>query len=171
MSSKNPMFNTPALDVRWADIARPDSFKGSLKHQIQVIVTDEMLNLLKEYAGTRKINGLREDGDNTIFKAKSVVYTRDGKERFERVYDSQGTLTEENPFGGDVVSLRLSAAELDDGSMSFYLNAIQILHKNSQSSDGGSPFDSVDGGFVSPEVTTTTEEVPAAAAAEEDIPF
>jgi hypothetical protein len=167
MSSKNPMFNTPPVSVRWADIARPDNFKGALKHQIQVIVTPELQALLKEYAGDRKINGLRTDGDDQILKTKSMVYTREGKERFERVYDSQGTPTTENPFGGDTVSLRLSAAELDDNSMSFWLNAIQIIHKESQNGGGGgSPFNVIDGGYVAETATETP-----VAVADDDIPF
>ena len=93
---------------------------------------------------------MREDAEgNMILKAKSTVYTKEGETRFGRVFDANGKDTDVNPYRGDTVRLRLSPFKLQDGSTSFFLNAVQIVEKVEYvgGSGGGSGFDTVEGGF------------------------
>ena len=149
MSKKNELFNTSSVKVSWANIADPDEYRGTIKHQIQVIVDDECQKLIDAAAKGKKINGMREDAEgNMILKAKSTVYTKEGETRFGRVFDATGKDTDVNPYRGDTVRLRLSPFSLQDGSVSFFLNAVQIVEKvEYTSAGGGSGFDAVEGGF------------------------
>jgi hypothetical protein len=168
--AKNELFNTPSVKVVWANIADPDEYRGTIKHQIQVQVTPELQELLDEKSGGSDINGLRQDNEgNTILKAKSSVYTKEGEVRFGRVFDATGKDTEVNPYKNDTVRLRLSPFKLDNGSVSFFLNAVQIVEKLEYvGSDGGGGFDAVEGGFdfSTPNVTEDDETT-----GEPDMPF
>ena len=170
MSKKNELFNTPSVKVSWANIADPDEYRGTVKHQIQVIVDDECMAALNTAAKGSKINGLREDAEgNQILKAKSTVYTKEGETRFGRVFDSAGKETEVNPYRGDTVRLRLSPFKLQDNSVSFFLNAVQIVEKVEYTAAGGSSgFDSVDGGFTA---EAPAAEAPVVAEDSDDLPF
>lgn len=171
MSKKNELFNTPSVKVAWANIADPDEYRGTMKHQIQVYVTPELQELIEGVADGAEINGLRQDNEgNTILKAKSSVYTKEGEVRFGRVFDATGKDTDVNPYKNDTVRLRLSPFRLDNGSVSFFLNAVQIIEKVEYvgGSGGGSGFDAVEGGFDSGTIAAedTTEEISS-----EDMPF
>ena len=117
-----------------------------------------------------EINGLRHDNEgNTILKAKSSVYTKEGEVRFGRVFDATGKDTDVNPYKNDTVRLRLSPFRLDNGSVSFFLNAVQIIEKLEYTgSGGGSGFDAVEGGFDSG--ATTAADAPEEVSSE-DMPF
>ena len=178
MATKNPMFNTAPAIVNWANIADPDEFRGTVKHQIQVIADADCVAKLREYSGDAKINGLREDAEGRmIFKSKSSVFTNEGKTRFERVYDATGKLTDVNPYRDDTVGLRLSVKQLTDGSFSFFLNGLQIIKKAPRGEGAGGPFGAVEGGFEDTtsdpfESVDTPEAAPAADAGNSaDIPF
>lgn len=150
MSRKNELFNTPSVKVSWANIADPDEYRGTIKHQIQIIADADTQKILDTAAGGSKINGMREDAEgNMILKAKSTVYTKEGETRFGRVFDANGKDTDVNPYRGDTVRLRLSPFKLQDGSTSFFLNAVQIVEKVEYvgGSGGGSGFDTIEGGF------------------------
>lgn len=171
MSKKNELFNTPSVKVAWANIADPDEYRGTMKHQIQVVVTPELQELIDGVANGADINGLRQDNEgNTILKAKSSVYTKEGEVRFGRVFDATGKDTDVNPYKNDTVRLRLSPFRLENGSVSFFLNAVQIIEKIEYvgGSGGGSGFDAVEGGF---DASATAVEEEAPAASEEDMPF
>ena len=170
MSKKNELFNTPSVKVAWANIADPDEYRGTMKHQIQVIVTPELQEIIEGVADGAEINGLRQDNEgNTILKAKSSVYTKEGEVRFGRVFDATGKDTDVNPYKNDTVRLRLSPFRLDNGSVSFFLNAVQIIEKLEYTgSGGGSGFDAVEGGFDSG--ATTAADAPEEVSSE-DMPF
>ena len=173
MAKKSLLFNTTDAIVTWANIADPDEYRGTLKHQIQVRVDEGLSKLLNEKAAGAKINGLREDNEgNTILKAKSSVYTKEGETRFGRVFDASGKETDVNPYRGDTVRLRLSPFTLNDGSVSFFLNAVQIVNKIEYAGSSGSGFDAVDGGFVAEEAAPAPAAAPAADSEEaDDLPF
>lgn len=170
MSKKNELFNTPTVKVAWANIADPDEYRGTMKHQIQVIVTPELQKILDEKAGGADINGMRVDAEgNTILKAKSSVFTKEGEVRFGRVFDATGKDTDVNPYKNDSVRLRLSPFRLENGSVSFFLNAVQIIEKLEYAgSNADSGFDAVEGGFDS---TAHEEDNSSSDPSEEDMPF
>lgn len=176
MSKKNSLFNSNTVEVTWANIADPDEYRGTLKHQIQVIADEELTTLLEGHANGAKINGLRQDAEGrSILKAKSSVYTKEGETRFGRVFDSVGKDTDINPYRGDKVRLRLSPFTLNDGSVSFFLNAVQIVEKVEYAGGASSSgFDAVEGGFEAASVpaapaapVATQPEVTA----DDDLPF
>lgn len=172
MSKKNELFNTSSVKVSWANIADPDEYRGTVKHQIQVIVDDECMAIIKKAANGSKVNGMREDAEgNIILKAKSTVYTKEGETRFGRVFDANGKETDVNPYRGDTVRLRLSPFSLENGTVSFFLNAVQIVEKiEYTSAGGGSGFDAVEGGFTA-EAAAPAPEADVAGEDADDLPF
>ena len=184
-TKKNNMFNTPPVEVKWANIAEPDDYAGSLNHQVVVWLDgpdgEALLNQIKELAGPEAhINGMGvQQGSNRPFmKFKSTVFTKEGETRFGRVFGADGKDTELNPYAGDIVKLRLSGpsqARNRPDAVSFFLNAVQVWEKKER--DGGSgPFGanpdyvSEDPGFDAAPAPSVT---PTAPAAEDnsDIPF
>lgn len=145
---------TSKLDVKWSNLMKPDTMFGdnSGNHNITVVLTPEFeaqLSAIAKENGAKKINGTYEkDGLKTIkFKSKTHI----DKGAFP-CQDSTGAWTNSVPFGGDIVRLKLAPALVVKGtnkSMSFYLNGVQIVQKNS--ADPASKvngFDAVEGGYV-----------------------
>lgn len=154
-SKKNNMFNTPEVEVKWASVGTPDDYAGALSHQVVAWLTPELKAQLLELAGEgAHINGMGKQAgtDREFIKFKTTAFTREGKDRMDRVYDAAGQLTEANPMGGDTVKVRVSGpvpARNRPDAVSFYLSAVQIIAKQERDLTGGSPFDAVDGGFTS----------------------
>lgn len=175
MSTKKVRFVSPDVMVKYSDLLKPDVYKNSASHKVQVLINDEFMTLLQEKAdevGATKINGLRETDEGTVGSFKCRLYTKDGIDTFPEVYDSQGQKTKTVPFGGATVRLALSSYVLDDNTVSFMLNKIQVIDLGRDEASLGGGFDAVEGGFVTSNVVTeTTEEVPAGTPASDDIPF
>ncbi len=55
MSRKNELFNTPSVKVSWANIADPDEYRGTIKHQIQIIADADTQKILDTAAGGSNI--------------------------------------------------------------------------------------------------------------------
>lgn len=157
MSDRIKNVVTPSLEVKWSNLLKPDTMFGdnSANHNITVILTPTLEATLSGVAkenGAKKINGIYEkDGVRTIkFKSKTHV----AKGAFP-CQDSTGNYTDVVPFGGDEVRLRLAPVVITKGaskSMSFYLNGVQIVKKNSTGSAKVNGFDPVEGGFVGTKV-------------------
>jgi hypothetical protein len=173
---------TPPVEVKWSNLIKPDTMfgEGSANHNITVVLTPELEGILgtisKEH-GAKKINGVYEkDGVRTVkFKSKSYV----SKGAFP-CQDSTGNYTDVVPFGTDVVRLKLAPALVVKGaakSMSFYLNGVQIVQKNSaglQQRVNG--FDAIEGGYVGnhvdrPAKSEAVEAQSSPAITDSDIPF
>ncbi len=150
--SRIPSFVSQTLETKWSNLLKPDTAFGddSANHNITVVVDAEFKKVLAQVlkaSGAKKINGLRTVEGVDTFKAKSKVHIESGK---FPCHDSQGAETTVVPFGGDKVRLRLAPMVIArDNSLSIYLNGVQIIEKNSSSSQDSKGFDAVDGGFVS----------------------
>jgi len=100
---------------------------------------------------------------------KSTLYTNPPEGMEKKVafpcVDSDTKTTTEVPMGGDKVRLRLKPFVISrNNTMSFFLNGVQIIEKNSAASAGSSGFEATDG-FKQPE----TETVPSND--DNDVPF
>lgn len=174
---------TGKLTVMWSNLIKPDSHFGesTANHNITVVLTDELeatLNAVAKEQGVKKINGImtKDDGTKTI-KVKSKTHVDKGAFPCQ---DASAQWTTSVPFGGDVVRLKLAPVVLSkpSKSISFYLNGVQIVEKNSadlgQKTNG---FDAVDGGFVGEAAaapvnkTEAPEAQPAVGITDEEIPF
>ena len=152
------------VTVRFAWLHTPD-VKFDPNFSVTIPLTDDIKSQLSAAAkqlGGKKVNGVRSFTDqNTGEESKVVKFTnrilieKEGAKSFGCV-DAQRKPCDA-AMGGDVVNLALTAKRLDrDGSVSFFLDGVQVIEKNSVSG-GGSPFDVVEGGY-------TAAEAPAAPA-------
>ena len=80
--TKNKTYRINNATAVWSNLSSPDDFRGSLKHDISIIITDEQYSEMKGLVGADKLAGVREgkEGD-LIAKAKSTVFVKEGKER------------------------------------------------------------------------------------------
>lgn len=151
MAQKIKPFNTGNLKVKWSHLHEADTKFGedSANHSITVIVDDELkeqLDALQNEHGAKKINGMRTDDDGiTLLKSKTKVFVK--KQKNFPCRDAKAEVTEAVPFGGDTVRLRLAPTILTrDGSMSLFLNGVQIIEKNQWDGDSGNGgFEATDG--------------------------
>lgn len=155
MTAKIDAFTTDTLKVQWSHLHQPDDKFGedSSNHNISVFVDksfQKVLDKLIRETGATKINGMRVDDDgNTLFKAKSKTMVKKGEKTFP-CRDATASKTDALPFGGDTVRLRLAPVILTrDGSMSLFLNGVQIIEKNSGDFDSNGGFESTEG-FTAP---------------------
>lgn len=139
--------------VRFAWLHTPD-VKFDPNFSITVDATDDVVKQLSAAAkqlGGNKMNGSREmpnqetgDMDRVIKFTNRILIDKEGAKSFPCV-DSKC-----NPcnaaMGGDIVNINLTAKRLDrDGSVSFFLDGVQVVEKNSSEAGPGSGFDQVDG--------------------------
>jgi hypothetical protein len=173
---------TKVLEVKWSNLIKPDTMfgEGSANHNITVVLTEELEATLMAVAkenGCKKINGIYEkDGLKTVkFKSKSHV----DKGAFP-CQDSTGNYTDVVPFGGDTVRIKLAPVVVAKGaskSMSFYLNGVQIVQKNSADPAAKvNGFDAIEGGYVGTHVDRPAKSAATAAQSspaitDSDIPF
>lgn len=175
MTTKIKPFTTDTLDVRWGHLHAPDDKFGAdtANHSVTIIVDTELqkqLDQMVKDSGATKVNGMRtEDDGTTTLKAKSKTFTKKGVKVFP-CRDAKAQPTEACAFGGDKVRLRLAPTILSrDGSMSVFLNGVQIIEKNEQSASSGG-FEATDGfdgaDFKAPEPVAETPDEEM-----DDIPF
>ncbi len=113
----------------------------------------------------------KETGTKSI-QFKSSATLPSGKPRpLLKVYDSNNATTEDEPWGGDRIRMSFKPGGWESGfgiGVKLYMLACQIVEKNGGGSTGASPFDAVEGGYVSS--TETAPAAMAAAVAEDDVP-
>ena len=181
MADKIKNIITPVLTVKWSNLIKPDDMSGA--HDVTVILTPELEALMQDAAkaaGIKKINGIKEKDGVRTAKFKSKLYVSKGNFPCQ---DSTGGYTSVVPFGGDEVRLRVGPAVVSVGaasnkSMSFFLNGVQIIGKNSTTSTRVNGFEPVADGFVGERVdapvrdsatATTAPAVPAVT--DDEVPF
>lgn len=177
MANKIKAFTTNTLTAQWAFLHEADTKFGedSANHSITVVVDDqlqEQLDALKKDNGVDKINGLRTNDDGvTLLKAKSKIFVRDNVKAFP-CRDAKAKLTEAVAFGGDKVRLRLIPIVLTrDGSMSLFLNGVQIIEKKEYDGEGGTGgFEATDG-FDGEDFTPPTPDLAEEDTEMDEIPF
>tara|TARA_R100000808_G_C2148695_1_gene156892 strand:+ start:893 stop:1417 length:525 start_codon:yes stop_codon:yes gene_type:complete len=126
------------LTIRWSHLQKPDMVYET-GHSVTVEITDEIEKLHKELmaqTGLDKVNGVKVDdeGKKTV-KFATRIFSNDGVERFPKVYDVDGQLTNDCPFGGDKVnvSIRPKVVEkTNPPSISCYLQEVQWVEKNNE---------------------------------------
>lgn len=155
----------PAV-VRWSHLLKPDDKFGNPHHSVTVVVDSVMqgqLDAAMKQLGGSKINGFKADsetGDNLI-RFKNVLKAREGVSQFP-ILDANDQETTTVPFATDKVRIKVTPAKIQrDGSVSFYMDRIQLVERNYEGGGGsGGGMGKVEGGFVS-------ETVPP----EDDVPF
>ena len=127
-------FITEDLVVKWSHLHKPDIFFGAPgDHNISVLVTKELQKEIDSWAkttGAKKVNGFSKSTDGeSVLKVKSKTYTAGEKTQTSfPCYDAGAKETEDTPFGGDVVKLRLAPRVNDrDNSLSLWLSGCQIV--------------------------------------------
>lgn len=171
---------TDKLTVKWAMLTKPDTMFDTVgNHNISVLLTPEfeaqLLSIAKEN-GCKKINGVYEkDGIKTI-KFKSSLYTKKGETKYP-CQDASAQFSDVSPWQGDVVRLKLGPAVIAKGAsktMSFYLNGVQLIEKNSpEAAQTVNGFGAVDGGYVGNSVAAPAKPDPKAVVGitDAEIPF
>ena len=129
-----------SLIVKWADLLKPDMVYGS-GHSVTVEMTDEVEKLHKELmaqTGLKKVNGIKVDDEgNKTVKFSTRIFSNDGVERFPKIYDEYGQVTNDCPFGGDKINVSIRPKVVDKTtppSISCYLHEVQWVEKNSDNS-------------------------------------
>lgn len=140
------------LEVVWAHLHQPDTAFGGRNHNITVVLTRELEGAIKDsikasdFGKVSKINGISERDGVRRIKLKNSQQAAKGVMAFPCV-DAQAKPTRAVPFGGDVVRLQMVPAYLDrDGSVSLYLEGVQIIEKNENAANSNG-FEPVEGGF------------------------
>lgn len=154
--SNNARVRINNVTVRFAWLHTPD-VKFDPNFSVTIPLSDEVKSQLSAAAkqlGGKKVNGVRTftdsqtgDEEKVVKFTNRILIEKEGAKSFGCV-DAQ-----RNPcdaaMGGDVVNLALTAKRLDrDGSVSFFLDGVQVIEKNSAGAGGGSPFDVVEGGYT-----------------------
>jgi hypothetical protein len=160
---------TNTVTVSFANLHKPDDKFGadSANFNVTIPLTDDIAEELKKAvasSGAKKVNGVYEKDGNKFIKFKNRIAVKDGAQVFPCV-DSRNQPTRATAAGGDEVRLLLSPRLISrDGSLSVYLDGVQIIAKNSMFGVGGGAanFDVVDGGY-----TDDSPPVPEAASFEE----
>ena len=182
-STKSTLFRINNANVVWSNLSKPDEFKGTIKHDISVVISPEEKAEMEKLTGATRIAGIRDGQEGDIIcKAKTTVFTKAGEIKFPKVYDSETNLIDTIIGRGDTVNVNVSLYEYDPGSFTVMLNAVQLVAKNpefAQKSGGTSGFGVVEGGYVG-DAAAPADEAPAPAAdtspaaaggVTEDLPF
>lgn len=144
MSNKRNEIYSPTVRCTWANLARPDEFKGSKKHTIQVEMTPEFENVLKTRFGLSTIDKntvagfLPAKGEYpAAVTIKTTEFTKQGKDRWAgNLVDIKGqTLEDYLPGSGDQVRVKIWVTENE--KISLWLNGIQVIEQTQTGSAGG----------------------------------
>ena len=123
----------------------------------------------------------KETGAKSIQFKSSALLPNGNPRPPIKIYDGSNQQIEDEPWGGDRIRMCFKPGGWESGfgiGMKLYMMSCQILEKNSSSSGGASPFDTVEGGYVSSgdtapatlsTATVTDDEVPTLD--DGDIPF
>jgi hypothetical protein len=144
MANRNNELYSPVVEVAWANLRKPDEFRGSKKHDVQVVVNEEFQAQIDKLG--MPLNGTytgKESGD-TIVKVKTTEFTKMDKDEYGRIVDSKGHKTDYFPSKGDKVRLKIWAREWE-GKMSLFLSGVQVIEANGSGSSG---WEAHEDGFV-----------------------
>ncbi len=194
MSNNSKRIMTTPMTVRFAWLHAPDT-KFEPNFSVTVPLSDELKKQMSTTAkglGGTKVNGVRDFTNNETGESEKVakftnrILIEKNNARSFPCVDSNNKPTSQYAMGGDEVRLLLTAKKLDrDGSVSFFLEGVQIIAKNA--SGGGGGFDAYEGGFVddgsapaeedapsfddAPAAAEEAPEVPEPAVDDDDLPF
>ena len=127
------------LTVKWSHLLNPDLEYNS-GHSVTVEVNKELAKLQKELVaqtGVKKINGLKEDEGVKLASFKNKIHSGEGIERFPKIYDEDGQVTSDCPFGGGKINVVIKPKVWDmngSQSISCYLEQVQWVEKNNNDS-------------------------------------
>ena len=175
MSNKRNEIYTPTVRCTWANLARPDEFRGSKKHTVQVEMTPEFEALLKERFGVSAINKdtvagfMPAKGEYpAAVTIKTTEFTKKNQERWAgNLVDIKGQPLEDYlPGSGDQVRVKVWVTENE--KISLWLNGIQVVEQT-QVSGGAGGWEDLSGDEPAP----AAEPAPTADATEDnsDLPF
>lgn len=167
-------FVTPDVVVKYSDLLSPDEYRGNSVHKVQIILSDDLRRVLDEQVksiGGSSMNGMRDYESETLIQFKTKKYTKEGLSTFPEVYDAANKQTTTVPFGGATVRLQLTPMMLEDKTVSFLLEKVQIIDLGREEPTAGAGFEAVDGGFVARNPAPEATPVAAASATDDDIPF
>lgn len=167
MANRNNELYSPVVEVAWANLRKPDEFRGSKKHDVQVVVNDDFKKQLDAF--NMPLNGTytgKESGD-TIVKVKTTEFTKQNKDEYGRIVDSKGRKTDYFPAKGDKVRLKIWAREWE-GKMSLFLSGVQVIEANNTSTSG---WEEHTDGFVADTVSVAEESETPETVSSDDIPF
>ena len=172
MAKRSNEIYTSTVDVVWANLRRPDEFRGSKKHDISIVMNDDLKQKLEALGFTEYCSSYvgKESGDQIIKVKTTDAIVKRNLETYDRIVDSQGKATDYIPQGGDKVRVKIWVRDFE-GKASLFLNGVQVIEANG---DTGSGWDVVEDGFTAPneEAPATSEPTaPAADAKSEDLPF
>tara|TARA_R100001244_G_scaffold112511_1_gene83244 strand:+ start:449 stop:976 length:528 start_codon:yes stop_codon:yes gene_type:complete len=124
------------LTVKWSHLLKPDLEYNS-GHSVTVEINKELAKLQKELiaqTGVKKINGLKDDDGVKLASFRNKIHSSEGVERFPRIYDKDGQITADCPFGGDEINVVIKPKVWEMNgkqSISCYLEQVQWVKKNS----------------------------------------
>ena len=125
------------VHVTWSHLHKPDVKFGNPNHSLTVQLDEALQATLEETMkalGGKKINGMgvNKEGHKTV-KFKNTLKAKEGTQTFPCV-DSDAKPTKALPFGGDTCRVKITPCLLGrDESISFYLEAVQIIEKGDTS--------------------------------------
>ena len=173
MAIRKNEIKTDSLLVEWSNLMRPDEFRGSKKHDIQVVVDADFQAQLDEIG--IPLTGTYENKEGkTIAKIKTTQFTKKGLEAYGDIVDSQGNKTDYFPRKGDMVRVKIWVREYE-GKAGLWLSGIMVVEANSDAGGGGG-WEPVEGGFtgnapVAPAADTSEEVSPEPPVDKDDLPF
>ena len=169
-------FITGDATVMWGHLHKLDTKFGDGNHNITVALTDDLKELLASSISDNgwkasKINGMSTNKEGVeVLKVKNSQFARKGISVFTCV-DGNAKPTKASPFGNDVVRLRLVPCSLErDNSVSFYLEACQIIEKQPYDSTESSGFETVEGAYDGSDAEVQEEQISSSVAAEDITP-
>lgn len=151
-SSKSTLYRIEDVNVVWANLRKPDEFRGSRKHDISVVISAEQQAEIQKLTNGGEVAGIRTgDQGDIILKAKTTVFTKQGLERFDKIFDSTPKQVDTIIGRGDRVNLNVSIYNFDANRFTVLLNGVQLIEKNPEfaqsGSSNGSGFGAIEGGF------------------------
>lgn len=183
MAKRSNEITTSTVDVVWANLRRPDEFRGSKKHDISIVMNDDLKQKLSELGYSDYCSSYvgKESGDLIIKVKTTDAIVKRNLDTYDKIVDSKGKSTDYIPQGGDKVRVKIWVRDFE-GKASLFLNGVQVVEANG---DTGSGWDEVEGGFESSSDTAECNNCPAegcddcpsaeaeveAEAPKEDLPF
>ena len=174
MANRNNEIATDTLLVEWSNLMKPDEFRGSKKHDIQVVVDADFQAQLDEIG--MPLTGTYENKEGkTIAKIKTTQFTKKGVDQYGDIFDSQGQRSDYFPRKGDMVRVKIWVREYE-GKAGLWLSGIQVIEANGEGAGGTAGFAPVEGGFTgsapAASVAAPSEEVsPEPPVDASDLPF
>lgn len=156
MNNSNIRLRLDNLTVKFAWLHTPDT-KFDPNFSVTVALTDEVkakLSAVVKQLGGSKANGVRTftdsqtgEGEKVIKFTNKILLMKENAKSFQCVDSAKNPC--DAAMGGDVVNVALTAKKLDrDGTVSFFLDGVQLVKKNSNGGGGSNdPFDTIEGGY------------------------